>query len=419
MKRAYLLPLLLLSPLACHDDSGSGVSYPSRHVLPIVALDDRVAYVDDNSGLAFLLNPAETALRPRLVPTGKAPIVAEKRKGANNQLLVLTRGEPGSVGTEPEPAKLVLIDPASAKPVGYDLPGRFDQLDQSDDGRFALLSYGSASSGASGSMLYNPNDLAVVWLDGSQPLASRPIRSLGSAPIGVTFSPRATLFGQERTLAVIWALNYVTLLDLDNPSHSEITIPLVPDGKYSVTPLQVLFDMSGPVIYVRADGSSDIFQVSLAQGAPADQPANSTSNDFHVSLSLLGSGSTPSDMVTFDPGNGTGTRLAITAPGTRQLVILDPQTGNATSVPTGAQVNRILKFHGVRPGSSDPQVQEDQALLLGVGNGETSKSRRRGDWPSRAGLCLLPFPTSRSFQETSSFSLRSLAMAAQPSPSSS
>ena len=362
MKRAYLVPLLLVLPLGCHDDSRN-LGASSRRVLPMVALDDSVAYVDSTSGLAFLLNPADPALKPRLLPTGKSPVAAEKRKGANNQLLVLTHGDQGSVSVEAEPAKLVLIDPASdADPVNYDLPGRYDRLAQSDDGAFAILHYGSASSGASGSMLYNPNDLTVVTF-GNNTLKSRPIRSLGSVPTGVSFSPPgSTLFGQPRNLAVVLAANYVTLLDLDQDNRTEITVPLVPDGKRTVTPVQVLFDMARPAIYIRADGSNDIFQISLDQVAPVNQ-----GNDFRVSLSLIGSGSALSDIALF--GTGDSARLLVTAPDTRQIAVLDPTTGSATSIPTGTQVNRILLFQGPSPRSVETQ---DRALLVGLGTGETS-----------------------------------------------
>ena len=361
MKRAYLLPCLLVLPLGCHDDAASSDS-SSRAVLPMVALDNSVAYVNSTSGSTFLLDPANLAVRPRIVATGKSPIAAGKRKGVD-QLLVLTHGDQGSDSTAAEPARLVVVDPASAAAsASYDLPGRYDQLAQSDDGLFALLYYGSASSGASGSMLYNPNDLAVVTFDGNKPLASRPIRSLGSVPSSVTFSPRSTLFGHLRTLAAVLAPNYVTLLDLDNANHSEITIPLVADGTQTVTPDQVLFDMARTSIYVRAEGSNDIFQISLAQTTPA-----ATGNDFRVSLSLIGSGSAPSDMVMF--GTGDSARLLVTAPYARQIVILDPTTGNATSIPTAAQVNRILLFQGTSPKSS--QVQ-DRAMLVGVGTGATA-----------------------------------------------
>jgi hypothetical protein len=360
MKRAYLLPLLLVSPLACHDDSASSSSHA---VLPMVALASSVAYVDSASGTAFLLDPANLAAGPRMVATGKSPIVAAKCKGTN-QLLVLTHGDQGSSSTAAEPARLVLVDPASnAAPVTTDLPGRFDQIAQSDDGVFAILYYGSASSGASGSMLYNPNDLAVATLDGSKPLASRPIRSLGSVPSSVTFSPRSTLFGQPRTLAAVLAPNYVTLLDLDHADHTEITVPLVANGTQSVTPVQVIFDMAGTAIYVRAQGSNDIFQISLAQTTPA----NLTSNDFRVSLSLIGSGSSPSDVAMF--GTGDSARLLVTAPDARQIVVLDPKTGNATSIPTATQVNRIFLFQGPSPKSSEIQ---DRAMLVGVGTGATA-----------------------------------------------
>jgi hypothetical protein len=127
--------------------------------------------------------------------------------------------------------------------------------------------------------------------------------------------------------------------------------------------------MAGAAIYVRADGSNDIFQVSLAPGAPADEATSTTKNDFHVSLSLLGAGSKPMDMAMFDAADGS-VRLAVAAPDARQLVILDPKTGNATSVSTGPQVNQIVKFHGTSP--KQPSTPEDRAMLWGFSNGATT-----------------------------------------------
>ena len=365
MKRAYFLSLL--PALACQQTSDTSLA-SSGSFLPMQALANSVAYLDRTSGSTFLLDPADPALKPRILPTGKS-VIAVERQNAGTQLLVLTHGVEGDVNLEAEPARLFLIDPASSDaPASYDLPGRYDQLAQSDDGAFAILYYSSASSAASGSMLYNPNDLAVVTFV-SKTLNSRPIRSLGSAPTGVNYSPPGwTLFGVPRNLAVVSATNYVTLIDLEKPDRTEITIPLVPNGQQTVKPLQVLFDTAGPAIYVRADGSNDIFQISLAQIVQ-----EGSGNDFRVSLSLLGSGSRPSDMVLFDAGDGS-TRLAVATPDTRQLAVLDPKTGNATSVSTGAQVNQIVKFHGSSPKSdpTDPKAQQDRAMLWGFSNGATT-----------------------------------------------
>jgi hypothetical protein len=42
-----------------------------------------------NSHTAFLLDPADTSLKPRMVPVGKAPATAVKHNGSN-QMLVLS-----------------------------------------------------------------------------------------------------------------------------------------------------------------------------------------------------------------------------------------------------------------------------------------------------------------------------------------
>jgi len=389
MKRAHLLAFSLA--LACEQTAETS-GPPSRSFLPMVALDNSVAFVDSSSGTTFLLDPADPALKPRIVATGQSPVKggAVPHKGAN-QLLVLTKGVQGDVDVEPEPARLVVVDPASSAAVAsYDLPGRYDSMAQSDDGAFAVLYY-SESSQASGSMLFNPNDMAVVTF-ATGTVQTRPIRSLGGAPFDVKFSPPgATLFGQPRNLAMIWAVNYVTLLDLDHGDRSEITIPLSPDGKGSLKPAQVVFDLERQALYVRATGSKDIFQISLDPAAPltADE------NDFRASVSLLGSGSEASDVQAF--GTGDKMRLAATTSDSKPLVILNPATGSATSVATGVPVNQIFVFNGPSPKS--PAI-EARALLAGVGtNGLTLVFADLEEVETKQGLALenwaLPHPVAQ------------------------
>jgi hypothetical protein len=53
----------------------------------------------------------------------------------------------------------------------------------------------------------------------------RTIRSFGSVPAQVVFSPSLNLPDGARTLAVILSQGFVTLLDLDHPTRPEITVP--------------------------------------------------------------------------------------------------------------------------------------------------------------------------------------------------
>jgi prepilin-type processing-associated H-X9-DG protein len=382
MRRRFLALSLLLLPFPACNDAIPNDATPND-LLPTVALQDRVAFVEKNSHTAFLLDPTDKALVPRMVSVGKAPIAAVKRNGdANNQLLVLSSGDRGSAKDAPVAAQLQAIDAvASVAPVTYTLASPFDGLAQSSDGGFVVLFHASSAQSSANSALFNPNELAIVNFN-PQPAGSslpnpyaKSIRSFGGVPNDVVFSPLFTFAGKSRTLAVVLAENYVTIVDLNNPDHSEITVPLSPDGTSSFMPAQVLFDSDDPsttanpksYIYIRADGSNDIFQIALADLGSA--PPTSSSNDFRVSLSILAAGTGPADMALY--GTGTAKRLAVAASASRTLVIIDPSTSSTTSVPTSIPVNRIVRFDTTKP-TVPTATTDEQALLVDVSNGSSN-----------------------------------------------
>jgi hypothetical protein len=377
MSRFLALALLLALP-ACNDSIPSFSTH--NQLLPTVGLENQVAFVEKNFHTAFILDPADPTLTPRQVSVGKAPIAAVKRNGSN-QLLVLSRGDRGSDKDAPIPAQLQSIsaDPAVA-PLIYPLTSRFDGLAQSGDGATAILYHTSSTQNVGDTALFDPNELNIVDLaraaTANVPVnpTSKSIRSAGGVPTGIVFLPPFTFRGETRTLAVVLALNYITIFDLGHLTRTEITVPLSPDGNHSFNPAQVLFDAPDPSIpgpakaniYVRADGSNDIFQITLTDlGAQAEPEP---SNDFYVSLSMLAAGSGPADMALYQ--SGTGTRLAVAAPGSKTLVILDPDTSRATSITTGIPVNRIVLFNGAKPGA--PTKLEIRALLVDVSGESTS-----------------------------------------------
>jgi hypothetical protein len=382
MRRRFLaLSLLLLPFSACHDAIPDN-STPNA-LLPTVALADRAAFVEKNSHLAFLLDPADKALVPRMVSVGKAPIAAVKRN-ATNQLLVLSSGTRGSAKDALVPAQLQTIDADATVPSAvYPLASSFDGLAQSADGGFAVLYHAAAAQDSTNTALFNPNELALVNL-ASPPSGNalpnpypKSIRSFGGVPADVKFSPSFTFAGKPRTLAVVLAQNYVTILDLGNLDRTEITVPLSPDSTSSFMPRQVLFDTANsndPTtpnvnLYIRADGSNDIFQVTLAidLGTPAPTPP---SNDFHASLSMLAAGTTPSDLALY--GTGVDTRLAVVATGSRTLAIIDPRTSSTTSIPISIPATQLVVFKATSPSTPSVTIPEDRALLVDTSSGSNS-----------------------------------------------
>lgn len=380
MKRRFLALSLALAPLAgCH---GGNTNFwlPRNDLLPMVALDDRVAFVETSSQTAFLLDPADPSLTPRQVPVGKTPIAAVKRNGANNQLLVLTKGDRGSAKVKEVAGELDVIAADPTAPVGsYPLTGRFDGLAQSGDGRFVVLYHTPASQSQNDTALSNPNEMTLIdFTPPEKPavpkVTPKTIRSMGGVPNLILFSPSYTFTLGGRTLAVVLSQNYVTILDLDNPGHTEISVPLCPQPSgCNLTPVDAVFDPDNLNIYVRASGAKDIYQIKLtdlfplvALGQPLPDPP---ANDFLASLSMLAVGSTAADMALYGAGKDH-THLAVAAADTKSLVIIDPSTSSTVSIATSIPVSRIIPF--IRPALSATDTPRQQALLVDLQRGSTS-----------------------------------------------
>jgi hypothetical protein len=374
---SVLLPLLV--PLAGCGGGKTDFWLPKNDLLPMVALDNRVALVEKNSQTAFILDPADPSFTPRMEAVGKAPVTAVKRN-ANNKLLVLSKGDLGSSEIPEVAADLRVIDadPGVAT-VTYPLTGRFDGLAQSGDGRFLVLYHSPSGQGQVDSTPFNPNELMLVDftppptttdLHPAPRLTGKSIRSLGGVPSAIFFSPvyplrngpfRNDTFPNGRTLAVVLSQSYVTILDLDNPDNTEISVPLCPTStNCTLSPVQVLFDPAHLTIFVRANNSKDIFQIALTDLAGTDPPPKAPSNDFLASMSMLAVGSNPADMVLY--GSGSDTRIAVASSDARSLVIIDPSTSHTTSVATSIPTNRIIPF--TVPGLQPTDPPRLQALLV-------------------------------------------------------
>lgn len=357
MKYLALVACLPLVCLGCAENGDSPMKGSKGNLaLQTIELGDRIAFVDTSQERVFVVDPGESQLVAKHFATHRSPLQAEKRLG-KNQLLVLSAGQLEEDGEQAQPTRLTLYDPIMGNsPVSLDLPGRFTRFAQSSDGKFAILYYGESNTVSGGGGLYNPNDLAVVDWDKGM-VHTRSIGSLGSKPREIVFSPRTTLFGRERTLAVVLASNYLTLFEVDAQAdgivRTVITIPLAPGGK-NVMPQKILFDMERPAIFVLAEGSDDIFQISLDATT-----ATSKGNDFRASLTLIGVGAVPSDAAFYGPTSDQ--KLLVVSPRQQQIVAINPSTGQSTFIPAPIAVDRVYVFKGKSP--RDSKV-EDRAFLV-------------------------------------------------------
>jgi hypothetical protein len=355
MKRA----LVLLLAVGCKAwDSGYQEPWS---VLPPVALDDRVAFVEATNGRVFLIDPARPDAPARVVPVAKDPAAVVRHTG-KNELLVLSRGERGEPGVAPAPAALTVVsaDPGKA-PTVLNLASRFDTLSQSDDGRYVVTHFTAGST--RGETLFNPNEIAIVDLAPGKTPAAVPLtlRSYGSVPQRVIFSPTMNLPDGPRTLAVILSDNFVTIVDLDHPTRTEITVPLtLPDDHRTLRPVQVLFETKDPAIYVRATGANDIYALRLLPVAAGERTDNG--NDFTPALSQLAAGNAPADMALYDTADGP--RLLVVSSGSSDAFTIDARSSRSTRIALDDPASRIYLFEATGPG--DPKTRP-RALLIGAG----------------------------------------------------
>jgi len=375
MRRGLLLLSSLLVAPAC-SDSSTDFWRPGNQLLPMVTLDGNstagsssLAFVEQTTSTAFLLDVADPALRPKLVSVGKRPVTAVRHTGSN-RLIVLSAGDNGSSSKQATAPQMLIVDPLTPDTVDeHPLPSAFDGLAQSSDGKFAILYHAPSSKYLTGSTLFNPNEMMVADFSanvaGVPVLTPKSIRSLGNVPSDIRFSPVYSKRGQHR-LAVVLSQNYLTLFDLLNLSQSEISLPLCLAGSscnYQVD--DVVFDPSNFKLYVRASGAKDIFQISLSESDVQD--AN-LKYDLVASLSMLAVGASATDMVLY--GTEKDARLAVVAPTVKSLLIINPNTSNSVSLSMAIPANKIVPF--ISPSKDLDSKPKSQALLLDLEKGSTS-----------------------------------------------
>ena len=376
MRRGLLVLALALVGVSACSDSDTTFWQPNHVLLPMVALDDRIAYVEKTSATAFLLDPGSSSLEPTLIPVGAHPVAAAKHTGSN-RLLVVSGGDRGSTSSEPVNPQLTLVDPvSSAAPQTLPLASRFDGLAQSADGQYVFLYHTTSNQDANDGALFNPNDLVVLAFEtpGGMPKATpKSIRSMGgvpSSPSGspIQFSPTYNFQAGPRRLAVVLSQNYVTIFDLVNLDRGEISVPLCSaSGACNISVNQVVFDPDNLNIYVRSEGAKDIYQVTLTDLGPGS--LGKGENDFRASLSMLAVGAAATDMSLY--GSGKAARLAVVAPDNRNLVIIDPNTSRSVTAALAIPARRLVPFMAPSLDANNPTPM-NKALLLDTQRGSSS-----------------------------------------------
>jgi hypothetical protein len=358
----------VLSLVVCGCGARSPRLDESPKLLDPVGVDDHVVFVDSSRAEARLLDVSGSSAPrgPLVVPLVDNATHAEPRNAHPDQLLVLCAGQPDVAGAVPEQPGLVLLG-ANGKSTTYRYDSAFDQIVQSADGRFAFLFFGPTS--VASDVLKNPNEVAVIDLDAKDGKpALKTLRSLGQSPQAVAFSDKpVSIGGSARNLAVVLLNNDFAVIDLTHLERSEYTVELTKPGATGLSAAQIVFstDEDTPKIYLRAAGTDDVFVVSiepLVSAGSAD--AKQGDNDFSLSFNQFGTGTgaQPSDIALF--ADGDKTRLLVAGPGNGTAIVVDPDTGNTTSVTLPAPGSKIHLFTGPKPSDATPAAR---ALLYTPG----------------------------------------------------
>jgi hypothetical protein len=316
-----------------------------------VTLNDAMAIVSRTFERVYVVSYDEADRSPVVdsVRVGRDPTEAQA-SADGTKLFVLCRGAvEGEVSRrDARPPSLQVIDAGSLAVSSYTLPAPFTGMAESPGGRWLVAYFADPVAGA------NPNLLAIVDLE-QDPSQDNPvvlaIRSLGSSPLAIAFLegidvavPDAGVV--KKNLALVLSESYVTLVDLDRPERTEISVRLaVPGLDQSVIPsaedVLVIDDTGGlgSRVLLRSDNASDIFSMTFIGIAPEAPDGN----DYSLSLNQLSvdinPSAAPADMVLFEEEGKTLVLATNRISGS--IAVLDPETTMVTKILTDFPTDRI------------------------------------------------------------------------------
>ena len=341
MKKTLISILLLSLAGGCGDRADLWTS--ALNVMGPYKAAESVWWVDTSRGVAAALSPAGANPTVQTVSVRRRAsfIIPSPQK---KRLLMLSAGKEAIYkGQQAEEPGLSLLEKdKEGRPVVarfYPLPRAFNRLAVSEEGRFAVAYHGSSSGSG---VFQNPNEVALLDLSkkhASDNPSFRTLRTFGSTPLGVVFSPQMAIpapSGTKRNLAIILATNQLTLLDMSHTERAEITVPLAQLGtNATIQPQEVLFSAATGSIFVRAHGSADVYALTLM----AKTPKTPQENDFSPLINQPSSGKQVQDMMLFSDKSKD---LILTANASSDLSVIDAETSQHALIPVGDHVDTIL-----------------------------------------------------------------------------
>jgi hypothetical protein len=275
-----------------------------------------------------------TAIRRIELGTTPSLIVPVRPGTADPSALVLSRDD----------RALHLVDTLSGDTRTLALGSPFEGLVVSPDARAALAYYppGSASS-----VFHNENEVAHIDLspDLAPELAvtRRTLASLGGAPRLVALSPRVA----NTRYAFVLSDEHVAVIDLDDPTRPERSIPLVSlTSGGARTPTGVTFGVAGDTLWavVATAEASSVYALAITRN-PGAQASDA---GFDVRLSQLpGTGPNGAAALVTLPLDAGDTLFTLTSnPATSLLTLTDVATATGRALTLQSGLDRLHLFAG-------------------------------------------------------------------------
>ncbi len=325
-----------------------------------VGLTGSVALSDlSRNELMMLTSPAQGELAVKRLAVGKN-IVATTASFDRKQLFVLTSGDARRLQADDESPQLFVIDGGFEPEIRqrYTLENALSKLTLDPRGDWAVVHEAEG-------VLVNDNELILVDLrDPEREPIKKTIRSRGGKPERLTFTEALSVpGGGAHRLLVVQTDQDVSLIDLENPEASEITVELPRTQSDQVArPAQVVFhdDVPGDsdvasYLAVRFQNDSSVLTLNLS--APSKETTEN-GHDFSVIPNLLDAGAVPStiDFVITD----RGLRLAALVPTQSLAQLFDPATSKSERVQFDSAYSGLAR---VTAFVDDPLDSGDVALL--------------------------------------------------------
>lgn len=214
--------------------------------LPLVATSNALVQVVPQTRRAVVVKPNQTTPGAVVVTPGARTAV---RVPGSEVIAILG-------GTSRAP-KLDLLDVEAKAVVTLEMPGAFDRLSFSADGRFGVLTYDAERS--AGLAARNLNEIALFNV-AAQTLTRLQLDTEGLSPRFVHFAP---VIGGRRLVAVALERG-VAIFDALHPEIAPRRIALRPPGSAADAPVvELLFSRDTRWLFVRTLGVDDVIVIEL------------------------------------------------------------------------------------------------------------------------------------------------------------